>query len=292
MTLEIDSERAHDLAGRLHQFFPHPQMPEDILPKGLVQNSPEYRIFLTLVVAIDYNRDADKLWATARRAHERQETRYLFNPNDLLRRPSHEVEHDLRQSGLWAGPADFQTWITLSRSFQERFNGDPLNLLKACDMEGPRILQYLRSHGREFPYLKGQKIGPLWLRMLRDNAGISLEKLEDIPIPVDIHVLRSTLCLGVMTGDYEGPIDSLKEPITEIWKTAVKNLVVTDAKDHRPVISLDLDEILWTIGRTYCNKRTLGTTNTSCPGFPGCAEGRISVSREKVIFHTKKGRIL
>lgn len=292
MTLTIDPERARDLVGRLHRAYPNPPMPEDVLPEGRVRYSPEYRLFLTLVVAIDYSRDADKLWAIARRTHDSPETRYLFNPNDLLRRPSHAVEQDFRQSGLLAGPHDFRTWITLSRTFHERFKGDPLNLLLTCDMEGPRILDYLRNHGSDFPYLKGQKIGPLWLRMLRDNAGLSFEKLEDVQIPVDVHVLRATLCLGVMTGDYEGPLDPLKERIAAIWMTAVKNQEIRDARDRRPFVSLDLDEALWTLGRTYCNKRNHGTTNSSCPGHPGCAEGRISVTKERVLVHTTKGRHL
>lgn len=115
MTLTIDSERARDPVGRLHRAYSNPPMPEDVLPEGLVLHSPEYRLFLTLVVAVDYARDADKLWVTARRSHESPGTRYLINPNDLLQRPSHEAERDLRQSGLFAGPDDFRTWITLSR---------------------------------------------------------------------------------------------------------------------------------------------------------------------------------
>ena len=134
MTLTIDSERALDPVGRLHRAYSNPPMPEDVLPEGLVLHSPEYRLFLTLVVAVDYARDADKLWVTARRSHESPGTRYLINPNDLLQRPSHEAERDLRQSGLFAGPDDSRTWITLSR-------GCDGSHLFVCSMSFHRILR-------------------------------------------------------------------------------------------------------------------------------------------------------
>jgi hypothetical protein len=44
----------------------------------------------------------------------------------------------------------------------------------------------------DFPHLMGEKIAPLWIRMLRDNIGIELSGHEDVPIPVDVHLLRAS----------------------------------------------------------------------------------------------------
>lgn len=290
--LTVNLEWARRLVGVLKRAYPDPPMPEDELPQGLIRDSPEYRLFLTLVVAIDYGRDADKLWATARRAQESPETRYLFHPEDLLRRTPQVIEQDLRQSGLLLGPHDLGTWITLSRTFLERFKGDPLNLLLECNMEGPRILDCLRHHPSDFPFLKGQKIGALWLRMLRDNAGLLLKNLEEVPIPVDVHVLRATLCLGVMIGDYEGPLDPLKERVAGVWRMAVKNQHTGEGPNCRPLVPLDLDDALWSLGRAHCQKRQGGPSKPSCPAHPGCAEGRISVMKDRVVVHTTNGGIL
>jgi len=46
-----------------------------------------------------------------------------------------------------------------------------LKFLEACNWNSLKILKRLKSEN--FSYLGGNKIGPLWLRMLRDNVGIS-----------------------------------------------------------------------------------------------------------------------
>ena len=291
MPLTENLDRAQSLARRLRETFSNLPMPEDAIPNGLVRNSPNYRLFLTLVVAIDYNRDADSLWSCARRTYENPKTRYLFELPRILQRLSNEVKFDLKESGLLLRPYDFRTWMTLCQTFYEQFAGDPLNLLVACDMDGPRILYYLLTHGSQFPYLKGQKIGPLWLRMLRDNAGLSFKNLEEITIPVDVHVLRATLCLGTLTGEYEGPLEPLKEKVGNLWKRAVHGQGIRDPDgNHRSLISLDLDEALWTIGRTFCNKKISGMSVSSCPGYSGCATGNIFVTKDRVRVQTKMGR--
>jgi len=116
------------------------------------------------------------------------------------------------------------------RYFYKKWQGDPRNFLVSCNWDAPLILARLKadSHIRngkrvpDFPFLRGDKIGPLWLRMLRDNAGliqienmneipnsIGIRNLDKVPIPVDIHVARATLALGVVRGQYNGPTERL-----------------------------------------------------------------------------------
>jgi hypothetical protein len=53
---------------------------------------------------------------------------------------------------------------------------------------------------RSFPFLSGNKIFPLWIRMLHDNVGIDLKNLDKIPIPVDIHIARASFTTGCLRG--------------------------------------------------------------------------------------------
>jgi hypothetical protein len=70
----------------------------------------------------------------------------------------------------------------------------------------------------DFPYLRGPKIGPLWLRMLGDNVGMSqLRNLEKVPIPVDIHVARATLSTGIVRGRFRGRLVEIFEYIRKAW---------------------------------------------------------------------------
>jgi len=53
--------------------------------------------------------------------------------------------------------------------------------------------------------IRRDKIGSLWLRMLRDNVGIKkLKNLDKVPIPVGIHVARATLAIGVVREKFNG----------------------------------------------------------------------------------------
>ena len=69
--------------------------------------------------------------------------------------------------------------------------GNPLNFLQDCNWDAPTILKRLKKDvhlcdGRlkaDYPYLRGDKIGPLWLRMLRDNVEVTqLRNFGKVPI--------------------------------------------------------------------------------------------------------------
>ena len=280
--LQENLDRARELVKKLRHAFPNPSMPEDILPNGVMKESSEYRLFLTLTVAIDYLRDADILWDCARKAFENPKTRYLFDPKEVVRKSDTDLEWDLRSSKLLNEHRDLHTWKTLCRSILEQFKGDPLNIILSCEWDGAKALEHLRRNGRSFPYLKGAKIGPLWLRILRDNAGLPIKNLESIPLPVDIHVLRATFCSGALTGNYEGKMEAIKGLVATLWKKAVQGDVIDD-KDGtvRPLVALDLDEALWNLSRKFCSQNRLSQTNP-CPLSPSCLFREIEVRNDFV----------
>ena len=253
------------------QAFPNPPMPEDPLPEGAVRDSAEYRLFLTLTVAIDYLRNAKDLWDLARKTFENPKSRSLFNPREVNRRGQSEVRGDLRVSGLLIGQdeerdgKDLHTWTTLSQTFLEHFGGDPLNLFLAHGMDATAVLNHMRMDGRLFPYLKGEKIGPLWIRMMRDNAQLSLKNLGPVPIPVDVHIERVTQCIVRGASTESELLD--RQQVAAFWREAVKDQVIDEGGKTRPMVSLDLDKALWTFGQKFCNSKDL---LESCPFSPQC----------------------
>lgn len=157
------------------------------------------------------------------------------------------------------------------------------------------ILKRLRNdnhlyNGRpvsDYPWLRGPKIGPLWLRMLRDNVGISkLRNLEKVPIPVDRHVARATLATGVVRGQFKGRLDELFKHIREAWFKSVKDLNVKT----RPMIALDLDEPLWHLSKYGCTKRDEITghclVRRRCDVKEFCVEGNIWIQKGLVELET------
>ena len=75
-------------------------MPEDILPAGMKKGSLEHLMFITLTVSIDYQRDANIMWAVSRKTFEDPETRYLFDPTSLHNTRPKQIEQDMQKYGL------------------------------------------------------------------------------------------------------------------------------------------------------------------------------------------------
>jgi len=280
MSIIIDGERGKKVAELLYTSFStngihgRTDMPEDITPNGVVRGSLDHIFFITLTVSIDYQRDAPSLWASSRKTFEDPETRYLFDPKLLHETPREKIIEDMQKYGLSKKPRkDAYIWRTVGVTFYKKWGGDPRNFLQSCNWDSPVILRRLREdthlrNGRaisDYPYLRGPKIGPLWLRMLRDNVGITeLKNLDKVPIPVDVHVARATLATGIVRGQFRGRLDEAFEYIRKAWFESVKGLSVR----NREMIALDVDEPLWHLSKYGCTKRDKRTGN--CPLYHRC----------------------
>ncbi len=302
MTVRINTIRGKESALLLYQSFTtagihgHNEMPEDDIPEGVINGSLEHILFITLTVSIDYQRDADVLWASSRQTYENSATHYLFNPKLLSETDFSKIAQDMRKFKLSQKPQkDASIWHTVGVTFYKKWQCDPRNFLADCNWDAPLILARLRedchlSNGvcrPDFPYLRGNKIGPLWLRMLRDNAGIAeIQNLDKVPIPVDIHVARATLALGVVHGEYEGHLDRIFEYIRQAWFESVKGSYIKD----RPMIALDVDEPLWNLSRYGCTQRD--NFSGECPVYEQCEakefciKGRIAIQKNLVAINT------
>lgn len=147
------------------------EMPEDILPAGVVQGSIEHLFYITLTVSIDYKRDANALWASSRRTFEDPETRYLFYPSAIFDTPYQKVMADMQKYSLSKKQKnDAFIWRTVALTFLKKCDGNPINFLENCQWKADVILKALKNgehlyNGKpllDFPFLRGDKIGPLW----------------------------------------------------------------------------------------------------------------------------------
>jgi hypothetical protein len=280
MPIEIDPDRGRKAAKVLYEKYNsvgihgHKEMPEDISPTGIVEGSLEHILFITLSVSIDYQRDAPTLWENSRKTFSDPETNYLFYPSALVEASPEKIQKDMQKHRLSQKPKkDAYIWRTVGVSFYKKWGSDPRNFMADCRWEGPRILERLKNDSHisngivrpDFPYLRGNKIGPLWLRMLKDNAKVSQIRIFDqVPIPVDIHVANATLSIGVVRGIFNGRLEVIFPSIRQAWSESVKGLHVED----RDMIALDVDEPLWHLSKYGCTNRDPETGN--CPVFQKC----------------------
>ena len=288
MALKINPKKGKKVAEQLHNCFSttgilgNTEMPEDILPIGMKRGSLEHLMFITLTVAIDYQRDANALWLVSRKTWKDPETRYLFNPEALHRTPPRKIANDMQKYGLSKKQKkDANIWRTIGVTFFKKWEGNPHKFIESCEWNSLVILNRLKNdshfyNGRDipdYPYLRGDKIGPLWLRMLRDNVGINkLKKLKSVPIPVDVHVARATLTTGVVSGRFSGTLTDLFEQIREVWFQSVETLKVKERK----MIALDVDEPLWHLSKYGCKHRHKDTGR--CPLIDRCEAGEFCVT--------------
>ncbi|MFC1936763.1 hypothetical protein ACFLYP_03760 [Chloroflexota bacterium] len=288
MSISLHPNRGQKIASLLYKSFStigihgHTEMPEDILPVGVKHGSLEHLLLITLTISIDYQRDADLLWESSRKSFEDPQINYLFRPEQLHYVPITKIIEDMQKFGLSKKPRkDAKIWQTVGISFYKKWDGDPRNFLEDCDWFGPRILERLKldnhKYGNamrnDFPYLRGDKIGPLWLRMLRDNVGLSdLQGLEEVPIPVDIHIARASLALGLIQGTYSGPLNNIFDAIRSVWADSVRGLEIR----NRSMIALDVDEPLWHLSRYGCTKRN--KISGDCPVFSKCEANEFCIT--------------
>ena len=292
MTVSIDRSRGKQAAELLFEAFAttgihgRTDMPEDVLP-NTARGSLEHILFITLTVAIDYQRDANVLWESARRTFNDPETRYLFNPQALTETPLATIVHDMKRYKLSKKQQkDAEIWTTVGRSFYKKWQGDPSKFLEYCGWQALAALGHLKMDTHldggqrvdDFPYLRGDKIGPLWLRMLRDNANVmGIKNLERVPIPVDIHIGRATLALGIVRGIYTGRFEYLFEEIRKAWFESVLGLRVGE----REMMALDVDEPLWHLSKYGCTFRDKQSGEcpmiNSCEAKELCVPGKIEI---------------
>ena len=277
--LIADHERAREAAKRLLEawrgpgIFDHREMPESELPSGMRRGSDDHARFITLTVAIDYMRDASDLWRAARATYEDAETRWVFNTGEVQRRMS-ELGDALGRHGVTRRPQDDPaTWSGVATGLQELADGDPTQLAASCEMDAPTLLDEIRrpEHRRRFPRLRGRKIGPLWIRMLADECGVPLKRLDEIPIPVDVHIARTTFACGALHGSAHAGVEELADAIADVWREACRGL------DAYP---LQLDQALWLQSRDGCSTRRGDTCprESECAISDLCVGGQIAIS--------------
>lgn len=76
------------------------ELPEDTRPKKLDPISEENAIFYTLPTALDYQRNSNTLWKSATATFEDNETKFVFNPQEVVKKEFTEVQEALTKYNL------------------------------------------------------------------------------------------------------------------------------------------------------------------------------------------------
>lgn len=275
MVLHRNPERTKKVIQRLLQWykkrdgiFSGTGLPETVLPEGVQRGSYEHIMFVTMCSTIDYNRNADALWAAGRLSWADESTRWVFFPHLVEQKTLEELIKDLQKHRLsQKRNRDAKYWRIVSLSFLKLFDGDPRNMFKKFDFDALEIRGYMKKMGTKvFPYLAGAttsgKINSMWIRILHDEAKIVFKNYEKIDLPIDIHVMRATFTTGCLVGEHSGSFNGLKGMAINAWDEVCEN---------SSLCPLDLDEALFNLSREGCSNIENGKCPKSneCELYPG-----------------------
>lgn len=210
------------------------------------------RLFLTFVAAMDRARDATRLWNNGIELFQAHPE--FFEPSEASAIPLSMLRAWLSQYGVSQrhGP-DSSAWHTIARSLA--VEGNPVSRVVDSGVgNAGELLSYLRTSymGQyRFPFLRGPKIGPMWVRMLVAPGGATIDDIGTIPVAVDVHVRRVTRNLGVVD-TLDMAEDKARQVIQDTWLAGVAATSIGGPRGVAGTCAA-LDPALWFFGKFGCS---------------------------------------
>ena len=210
-------------------------MPEDANP-NLDINSKENYLYFTLPMALNYQRNSYKLWESALKTYNDEETNFVFNPEQCLEKSFEEVQYALTKYKV-ALQKQKQTeiWIALCTTFVELFNGDIRQLFDMLDNDVDKIRDYIQKQNKKkFPYLSGTKICNYWLYVIYQYTDRKYKNMECLTVAPDTHVVQATHKLGLIN-DEELNRNDVQLIVIDRWNELLKGTEFKPIDIHTPL---------------------------------------------------------
>lgn len=193
-------------------------------------------------MSLNYQRSSYKLWESAKLTYEDEATNFIFNPKRVLKSSFEDVQHALIKYRL-ALQKDKQTkiWIKLCDTIVNLLNGDIRNLFSMCNYDVNKIRDFMqKQHKKDFPYLSGNKLCNYWMYVIYQYTNTRYINKEALTIAPDIHVLRSSVKLEIITQkDFES--SNAQIICIDNWNKILKGTKFAPIDIHTP---------LWLWGRS------------------------------------------
>lgn len=215
------------------------------------------RLFITFIAAMERARDSTRLWQAGIKLFVSHPE--LFNPAYVSDIPFSTLLNLLSNNRVsQRHRADTDTWRIIAGSLT--FGNSPVRRVIDHGVgDAEESLKDLRNRdhtGRNrFPMLRGSKIGPMWVRMIVAPGGAKIDRIDIIPVAVDVQVRRVSENLRVT--DTQGLTLSEAKPIIQCaWQKAVAMANIGGPSGIAGTCAA-LDPVLWFFGKhgcSYCEK--------------------------------------
>lgn len=228
----LPPRHALERARFLHQLFLDGKIPgpaqHEVHPP-FPRDSRERALYFTLPTALNFQRSSPALWQSALATWDDSDTRFLYFPEHVCSEASQQV-----QEGLLKHRLAIQTnrhpalWIKLCETFHRHYGDDPRLFLAEYEFDVPRVIHALQKEKKHlFPYLGGLKLSNYWLFILSEFTDLGLQQTHEISIIPDTHVIKSTIELGLLSGN-PSPLE-----VEQVWRLALKELDLPPGEMHK-----------------------------------------------------------
>lgn len=215
-------------------------MPEDQNP-NLKLDSKENYLFFTLPMALNYQRNAYRLWESSLAAYRDPITMDVFSPKKVLLMSDDKLREKLvRHKVALQMNKQPVIWRKLCETFTRDFNSDVRVFFNQNNYSVKEIKAYMLSHKKDFPYLSGNKIMNYWLYVMSEYTDLKLIDRENISVAPDTNVIQASLKLGLISKD-EFNSSQIQQIVAKRWEE------VFEGSEYQPI---DIHTPLWLWNRS------------------------------------------
>ena len=228
------------------EFFATYELPEYRAIESLKLEGRELALFLTFGSVTNHihnetgnskKTDGENgLWRVSERLWKNHS--WLFKPEELVGEAQKDRLKDVLADEDIMDSRDPNWWYTNAKTLYNDYDSDPRELLAAHDYVAPEIETTVQGHG--FPgFGGGGKVRSLWLRFMHEEVH-QLDRIEEIPIPADFHIVALTNRFGGT--DYDSRNKDDREAVKQYWE------LICAKHDFIPV---EIDKPLWLLNKYW-----------------------------------------
>ena len=186
-------------------------------------------------MALNYQRNSYSLWESSKKTYADEQTRSVFNPEDVLNMSDDELRSKLTLYKV-AIQQNKQPviWRTLCTTISNKFDNDIRNLFIVNEFSIEKIKGYILANKKDFPYLSGSKILNYWLYVIEQYTDANFIDRQFITVAPDTHVIQASAKLGLIRSD-EIEAQNIREIVSERWYQALDGSGLCPIDIHTPL---------------------------------------------------------
>ncbi|WP_225336220.1 hypothetical protein [Halomicrobium urmianum] len=241
------------------RFFADHRLPEYEVLEELELEGRNLALFLTLTCVTNHIHNesgeskktdgTDGLWHVCADLYQRHQ--WVYHPEQLVDDDRRDELDELFQSLDLMNSRDPDWWYRNAKALYEYWDSDPRDLLSEPNassattttgsFDAPAIEQAVEAN--DFPALSGEKIRPLWLRLMHEEVH-ELERIEEVHIPVDYHIVGMTNRLRGDESTFDPYEEADRETLRRFWHLVCQ---------RNGLVPVQVDKPLWLLNKYWDN---------------------------------------